>query len=367
MTEAVTREVTDKFPCKSCGGNMTFDPATALLICGYCGAKVNIVNNAGIIKEYDFDSVEEPVVSDWGSETKVIHCDSCGAETVLEASSTAQFCAFCGSSHIVKNNSKVGIVPESLIPFKVTVKEAADYFAKWVKGRFFAPGVLKKNYQMQKIKGVYIPFWTYDTETYSVYTGEGGTYYYETVTKWVEENGKTVQKTEQVRKIRWWPTSGTYSRFFDDIVVNASKQVDENLTKKISDFDLGGLVNYKPEYLSGFFAKKYDIGFKEGWRTAKEEADSIIHDGIVEKINADEVRNLHISTSYQDIKFKHILLPLWISSYNYKNKVYSFIVNGQTGEVSGYAPISFWKILALTGIAVLIIGAGWFFFKNKMA
>ncbi len=356
---------TDKFPCKACGGNMVFDPESGSLSCAYCGNKIVIPKDTSAINEYDFTGAEENIPEEWARETRVIKCDGCGAETVLGANETAQFCAFCGSSHIVKNGRSAGIAPESLIPFKVTEKNAKQLFSDWIKKKFFAPKALKSNYQLQRLKGLYLPCWTYDSETFSAYTGEGGTYYYVTQTRTVMENGKQVTKTEQVRKIRWWPTSGNYSKFFNDLPVYATKQVDAGLLSQLEPFDTNELTHYKPEYLSGFYAERYSVGLEEGWQKVREFVDDRILSGVIDQINADETRNIHINTAYNNIKYKLIMLPTWISAYKYKEKAYTFMVNGQTGKVSGHAPLSILKILLLIGLGLAVIALAYFLLSGQ--
>jgi len=357
MAELIMEKASDKFMCHNCGANTVFDPALGKLKCPFCGSIEEIPSETTVIKEYDLETAEETSSKDWGTETGTIKCDSCGAETVLTSNSTAQFCAFCGSSHVVCRDENTGIMPESLIPFAISQKVAEEAFSKWIKGRFFAPRNLKVLQQKQKISGVYIPYWTYDSTTFSNYTGEAGTYYYVQETITVEEDGKQVQKTQQVRHTSWSPVSGSYNDSFDDILINASKQVKEKIIKELT-FDLSKLCNYKPEYISGFLAEKYSIGVKDGWQTAQKTIDSQIRMGIENQINADEVRIFNIDTNYSNIKFKHILLPIWLSAYTYKNKTYSFMVNGQNGKVKGDAPLSVIKILLLIlgiiGIIVLL-------------
>jgi predicted RNA-binding Zn-ribbon protein involved in translation (DUF1610 family) len=350
-------EKTDRFPCPSCGGDMGFDPDSQSLICSYCGNKIDINTQQGDIKEYDFDSAEDNALQNWGAPKRVMKCESCGAETVLDENAAAQFCPFCGSSHIIKNDSSAGIAPESLIPFKISQEKALGLFKTWVGKRFFAPRALKNEYKIQRLTGTYIPFWTYDADTYSTYSAEAGTYYYVTETDWVERDGKKVMVTRQVRKTRWRHVSGVYSEFFNDVLVNASKQIDESLMNKLEPFEFSELLQYKPEFLSGFTAERYSIGLKEGWQRAVEFVKSKIRSGITMEINTDEVRNLMVSTSYNDVKYKHILLPIWISAYNYKNKVFRYMVNGQTGEVQGKAPVSPWKVLGLILLGTALVAA----------
>lgn len=367
MDNVETNEVqssAEKFPCKSCGGNMVFDPDSGSLKCPYCGNIEKIENEKKAIEEYDINSIDENAHNDWGHETKVIQCSSCGAQIVLSENSTAQFCAFCGSSHILKNDANSGIVPESLVPFKITRDSAALSFKKAIKKKFFAPNKLKTDHQMQKLNGVYIPHWTYDCDTYSDYRAEAGTYYYVTETVYVQENGKTVAKNQQVRKIRWRYVNGEYSKYFNDVLVNASKQVDNHLINNLG-YDLSELLPYKPEYLSGYLAERYSIGLKDGWNIARSEVDSILEGDIRREIHADEIRNLNINTSCSKVKFKHLLLPIWISAYTYKNKLYNFMVNGQTGKVNADAPISIFKVGAVVLITAAIAFLLFFLYKNN--
>lgn len=230
-----------------------------------------------------------------------------------------------------------------------------DSFSVWIKKRWFAPNKLKKDYHLQSISGIYIPFWTYDSDTYSAYTAEAGEHYYVTETVWETDekgNQRPVQKT--VQKTRWYPVSGNYSKFFDDVLVNASKNVSQKLINKLGGFNLKELVHYTPEFLSGFIAEKYSIGLKDGWENAKRTINMRIYSGVVEDIHADEVRNVSINTKYFNIKYKHLLLPMWISAYKYNNKTYRFLINGETGKVSGEAPVSPWKVTFLIAIVAVI-------------
>jgi predicted RNA-binding Zn-ribbon protein involved in translation (DUF1610 family) len=162
--ENVKQEDTYRFPCSSCGGNMVFDIAFQSLKCPYCGSTADIAKQQDI-KEYDILSAQDSANTNWGSEKRIIRCESCGAQTVLDENKTAQFCAFCGSSHIVKQEESPGIVPESLVPFKITKDTALQHFKTWIKKRYFAPRALKNEYKNQKLNGVYIPSWTYDANT----------------------------------------------------------------------------------------------------------------------------------------------------------------------------------------------------------
>ena len=359
------QEQTERFLCTTCGGNMVFDPKKQKLVCLYCSNENEINSEKINIIEYDFYSAEGTSNKNWGNEKRIIKCESCGAQTVLDENSTAQFCAFCGSSHIIKTEELAGIVPESLIPFMISKDSAGEFFSKWIKKLFFAPRALKSSYNMNKMKGVYIPFWTYDSDTFSDYTAQRGTYYYVTETQWVGQGAERKQISKQVRKTSWSNVSGNYSKFFDDILINASGQINKHIISKLEPFNLNELVQYKPEFLSGFLAERYSIDLKSGWKIAVGKIESDLRIEISKHIGGDEVRSLSVSTCYDGIKFKHILLPIWISAYIYKVKVYRFMINGQTGEVHGESPVSVVKVMLLILAIVVLIGGAYLYFSNK--
>lgn len=352
--ENVSSKDVNSYSCPSCGGIMVFNPETQSMSCPYCQSKRDIKSENKTILKYDYESEMNTASKDWGDTKKVLHCSSCGGEMVIDARVTSDTCPFCETPYVLKdntlNNCEDVIVPGSLIPFKIPQKKAIALFSKWIRKRFFAPNALKNNYTSQKMNGVYVPAWVYDSDTQSHYTAEAGEHYY--VTEY-EKDSNGEEHEVKVQKTRWYPVNGDYSQVYEDIIVNASKIITEKYMKKLEPFNMNDLVPYDTEYLSGFGAEKYSVGLKDGWKTCKKIIDSKLEVEIRNHIQADEVRNIDINTNYENIKYRHMLLPIWISAYKYNNKVYKYMVNGQTGEVQGEAPLSPWKI----AILILIIAA----------
>lgn len=359
--ETTIIEQTEVNQCSSCGGNTMFDPESGQLKCPFCGSMKEIEASRENTIELDFLEALENDDHSWDEEKRAFKCENCGAETLLDKDKVADFCSFCGSSHISTSENHAGIKPALLVPFQISKDEAIGKFKTWIKGRFFAPRELKHSYQLNKISGAYIPYWTFDSETKSKFVVQIGTYYYVMETRTVFVDGKPKQVTEQVRKVRWHTESGRYNEFFDDVLVNASKNVASGLIDKVEPFQLGGLLDYKTEYLSGFLAERYSISLKEGWQDAKRHIDRGITNGIQRQVHGDIVNIMSVSTDYQDIKYKHVLLPIWISSFQYNNRIFRFLVNGQTGKVSGNSPVSAWKVTALIVSILAIIGIVLFF------
>jgi hypothetical protein len=254
------------------------------------------------------------------------------------------------------------IKPEGILPFKIAYKEAFDSFRQWIRTRWFAPNSLKQFAQSEnKLAGVYIPFWTYDSDTTTSYDGERGDYYYTTESYTTTENGRQVTRTRQVRHTRWTSVSGSVINKFDDLLILASKSLPMIYAIQLEPWDLANLTPYSDEYLSGFRAESYQVSLPQGFEIAKQKMAPAIENSIRQDIGGDEQRIRAIRTQYGNITFKHILLPVWLSAYRFRDKVYRILINARTGEVQGERPFSFWKIagailagLALIGIIILI-------------
>ena len=352
------KEEVEVFTCENCGGNMIFDIKSQSLKCPYCETEVKI-DNSGDVLEYDFSNVSRlEAQSDWNEEAEVIKCESCGAETVVDRQSTAIHCSYCGSSHVLKTKQSAGIKPEGVLPFKIDKHQAMEEMSRWMKRRWLAPNDLKLLYQSDKLQAVYVPYWTYDAQTYSTYTGQGGRYYYETR----EVNGKK----ETIQKIRWYPVNGQLHEFFDDVLVNASAHYSDQIMSGVEPYNTDRIEPYKPEYLSGYLAERYYLGVSEGFSCANQkmvrELESMAHHEIMCRF--DTARNVVVRTQYQNVTFKHVLLPIWCANYDYKGKNYQYIINGETGRVHGTYPYSLVKITVLIILGALALYLFFVYFNS---
>ena len=355
------KNTSDELKCTGCGAILKFKPGTHHLTCTHCGAENIIEQSTEIIEEVDF---EKFISTQYEKEEKIevvsVKCPACGAAITLEPNVTSDQCPYCSSNIVVESGSTSTVLkPKSLLPFAVDKQKATDSFKTWIHKLWFAPSDLKQKAAKGKLDGIYIPYWTYDANTGTYYTGARGTYYYVTETYTTTENGQTVTRTRQVRRTRWTSTSGHVSNTFDDILVIASKSLPEKYTQKLEPWHLKDLVPYNDKYLSGFRSESYQVDIVEGLGMAKEQMVPVIRTTIHRDIGGDEQRIYTMNTSYNNITFKHILLPIWISSYRYKDKLYRFLINGQTGEVQGERPYSTIKIilavLAVIAVIALVI------------
>ena len=196
------KEVNQELKCTGCGAVLEFKPGTKNLTCTYCGAENIIEASDEVIEEIDY---EEFIRTKFDKEEKIevvtVKCNACGASITLDPNVTSDHCPYCASTIVLESGSTSTILkPKSLLPFVVTRNRAAESFRNWINKLWFAPSDLKVKAANEKLDGIYVPYWTYDTKTQTTYTGARGTHYYVTETYTATENGQTVTKTRQVRK-----------------------------------------------------------------------------------------------------------------------------------------------------------------------
>lgn len=351
-----------KVKCKDCGGILQYSPGQNSLTCIYCGTLNEVAgsNEPVEVEEQDLmDYLSNKPSSVETMQTIVVKCGSCGSSTSLQPNITSDSCPFCGTALVVQGGgtSANSIRPSYLLPFKIDKKKGVEVFNKWIHGLWWAPNDLKAIAKNDKLKGLYIPYWTYDSNTYTNYTGQRGTHYYVTESYTTTENGKSVSRTRQVQKTSWVPVSGTVNDDFDDVLVNASKSLPEKLAHELEPWDLHELKHFNEQFLTGFITEQYQVDVKTGFEKAKVQMEKVIRGTVNRHIGGDVQQITSLNTTYENVTFKHILLPIWLSAYRYSEKVYRFMINGRTGEVQGERPYSFWKIAGAIVGALAVIGA----------
>jgi len=359
--ETKISETTQKdIVCKGCSGKLQFAPGTHHMKCPSCGMENEIEVSTAVFEELDFEKfVNEFKEQSDVQEVATIKCEGCGAQTTFNPNVVSDACPCCGSPLVIKNASSThSIKPKALLPFAIDQNKAFEDFRLWINKLWFAPNKLKKYAQQQeKLTGLYIPYWTYDSKTSTDYTGERGVDYQTSESYETTENGETVTRTQMVTHTRWSSMSGHVDNNFDDVLVVASKSLPKDYVEKLEPWSLENMVPFDEKYLSGFKSESYQVDLKEGFEDGKNKMNEVISSSVCRDIGGDHQRIHSLNTVYNNITFKHILLPIWISAYLFKDKVYRFMINGCTGEVQGERPYSAIKIaLAVLLAAVVIIG-----------
>ena len=339
---------TQSFTCSGCGGTMQYNIAKEKFVCTACGREEDIESAVKEIKEYDFSHYQEREQNSVPFEgMSAVTCQNCGAEIIFEAKDTAVLCPMCGSSHVAAEKQRSGIPPEGIIPFQFDAYEAQRYFHKWVKDLWFAPNALKSKYQEGNLNGIYIPFWTFDAYAVGYYSGLGGIVRVEE-----GENG------EQRTTVDWVPVAGVVDASFDDIQICASRREGSDIIQKVEPYNtINRLKPYSSAYLSGYKAEHYTVRADEGFEAAKNQIYNDLRSRAMQDImfkGFQQAQVLSLDLRFSDVTYKHVLLPVYTSFFNYAGKQYIYAINGETGRVSGERPYSPVKIGLAVAAAVLV-------------
>ena len=200
------------------------------------------------------------------------------------------------------------------------------------------------------LRGLYVPYWTFDAKVHAEWTADSGTYYYTTET--YTQNGQT--RTRQVRHTRWTPAAGEVDHFFDDELICGSKGVHPKLLREVEPFPTKEAVPYDSGYLAGFVVERYQIDLGTASQTSREEMERQTESLCGQQVPGDTYRNLQTRQEYSAQTFKHLLAPLWLLTYMYGGKAFQVVVNGYTGKIAGERPWSWVKIFFAT-LAVIVV------------
>lgn len=351
--------------CNNCGAQMVFNAQKQMLHCENCGNEQAIQTATDKIVEVSITEALnlDNIATGLDTPTKAFHCNTCGAVTAVAADTVTITCSFCNGTNVNQEAFDNRVIrPFGILPFKIVKKDANERFKTWIGSGWFHPNDLKHLAEMNRLDGIYIPFWTYDAQTESSWTAESGYHYYETE-EYTDSEGNT--QTREVQRTRWVPSWGNYDNWFDDVTVVASGGIKQSRVEDIYPFTLSSAVNYEPKFMLGWKSEVYAKDVKQGFAVAENIMDQFIEKEIIKQIPGDTYRFLQINTRKSDITFKHLLLPIWVAAYQYGNKTYQVVVNGETGKISGEKPLSWIKItLAVLAVAIVAF-AIYYFTKHK--
>ena len=344
-----------KFACPACGAEAVWNPSRQALVCPFCGTTSPArIDATGAIVEHDLVAALRGIGDDkrgWQIETRYVKCHSCQAISVMDAKRQAQRCEFCGSAELVPyTEAKDAFRPESVLPFTIGEDKARDGIRAWYGRLWLAPNKLKRAALTDTVKGVYLPYWTFDASADASWTAEAGHYYYTTET-YTDGSGRT--QTRQVRQTRWEPAAGRLQHVFDDDLVCASVGVHPELLRGVEPFPTGELKTYDAAYVAGWVVERYQIDLVGAAKAAREAMDEELRRLCAAQVPGDTYRNLDVRAAYSGQTFKHILAPIWLLTYNFGSRSFQAVMNGVTGAIQGEYPKS-WVKLMLLGIAILI-------------
>lgn len=338
------------YKCDNCGGNLKFVPGTLHTKCESCNSVKEIFFEIKEISYKDYETYFSKNDCDESlNEIQIISCTNCGAEIQFDANIVAGECSFCTTPlNITLTSLNRKLKPEGLIPFQIEQQQAYQKYSNWINSRWFAPNDLKKNIKNpDKLSGIYIPFWVFAANSSTIYEGY----------KIVKRNKSTSRYFKK----------GKIAQEFYNLDTVASVALPKKNVDLLEPWDWEKLVPYSDYFVLGFKTECYTLNLKEGNEHAREKMKEIITRLVKKEIGGDRQEINFMDTKYSDVKFKHVLLPVWLSSFKYKDKLYRFVINGQSGEVQGDRPYSLWKIIVFLLFFVIAIAPMFYFWVNGPA
>ncbi|MGN0599246.1 MAG: hypothetical protein ACI4JK_05065 [Oscillospiraceae bacterium] len=332
--------------CPNCGGSVVFDPKKQMHICEYCQSEFTsdeLKRDAAEVDDLNTPSSEEQ--AEFNEHTNLYICDNCGAEIIADENTAATFCYYCHSPVSLKGRLTGECRPEMIIPFSQTREQAMLNYKEWCKKKWFLPNDYTSFSTLEKITGLYVPFWLADCKVDAVLDADA-----RIITTYVSGDYNVTRtkyfKINRAAKIR-----------YDGVPADGSKKIEDSLMSAIEPFDYTKFKQFDMSYLSGFFADKYDVSKDEVLPNIKarisQSAERVLMDSIIGYTSViPQFKNVRLVRT----NWHYVMLPVWFLNYKYKGKDYEFAMNGQTGKIEGYLPISKAKLAALAVGLFVVFG-----------
>ncbi len=336
------------YKCPNCNGALEFNPLTEQLECSHCGNGYSIqqIENDSPNKgsknrqkrETDKIQSKEPETM----ECQIYTCTSCGGELMVSDAEVSTYCAYCGQPTIVFSRISNELKPDNIIPFKISKEQAVEGIRERLKKGFFVPREIK-NFEVEKVRGIYVPYWLYNIHYYDK-----------------QIVAATNKKSSLAGPFYIYEAEAEYNK----VLLDASKQLNDETSMKLEPYDLRLLKEFKPAYMSGFYADRADQKGDEHKRRAALRVKTMFDEEAREDVSFSIGPFGYIVKSeprFQIKNEKYALLPAWFLTFRYKNEPYTMLVNGQTGKIVGSVPLDKKKVLGLATL-IAIISSGAFYF-----
>lgn len=326
-----------EYKCPCCGGVIEFNSAGQNMRCPYCDTEFDIQTLDSFESELQQDGTDDMnwestggTVWEEGEEENLRSyiCNSCGGEVVGDGQTAATECPFCGNAVMVPGQLSGTLRPDLVVPFQIDKEAAKAALRKHYKGKLLMPKVFKDENHIDEIKGIYVPFWLYDTDTQASIR-----YKATRVRSWSDSN-YTYTETS-FYSVRRGGSVG-----FTDVPVDGSTKMADELMESIEPYDCSKAVPFHTAYLSGYFADRYDVESEECIRRANERIKHSTEDAFRDTVYGySTVQTEYSSVNFQNGRARYALYPVWLLNTSWNGKKYTFAVNGQTGKLAGDLPM----------------------------
>ena len=357
------------YKCPACGGSLRFDGDSGKLKCDYCDSSYDVKEfeksmqaaNENAAEAFDKknsggDSWDTSDMDEsWGADAdgmKTYSCPSCGAELICDATTAATSCPYCGNNTVVPGQFKGALKPDYVLPFKLDKKAAVAALEKHYKGKYLLPRTFSRHNHIEKVQGVYVPFWLFDG------TADADVRFHATRESSHRDGDYEVTTT------RHYDVQRAGSVEFERVPVDASKRMPDDMMDSIEPFDYGELKKFSMAFLPGFLADRYDVSVEECARRADERCSNTVVDMLESTVTGYTTCSMESKTvNLKRGKVHYALLPVWLLTTKWNGKNFLFAMNAQSGKMVGDLPINWLKFwLTCAGIFAPLFAASYWFF-----
>ena len=343
-----------EYKCPACGGSLNFDSQGQNMKCPYCDTEFSVESlqelDEALRREQPSDlRWETEPQSQWSEgETQNLRsyvCQSCGGEIVGDETTAATRCPYCDNPVVFAGQFSGDLRPDIVVPFRLDKEAAKQALANFVSKKPLLPALFKTQNRIESIQGLYVPFWLFDTDVDADFRFRGTR-----VRHWSDSNYNYTQT-------RHYSVHRSGSLGFSNVPVDGSSKMSNELMESIEPYDMTQAVDFQTAYLAGYLADKYDVDAQ----VCKPRANDRIQISTQQAFEATAAGYTTLFPENSSLRFRggkvrYSLLPVWILTTRYQDKIYTFAMNGQTGKLVGNLPIHWGKFAAFWAGITLGVG-----------
>ncbi len=340
-------ETAVNYSCPNCGGKLVYNADSGKLFCEWCASEFD---KGELSSSEDSNLSAEPAhdTSAFESSAGLYVCDSCGAQIIADDNTAASFCCYCHSPVALSGRLSGKYCPEKVIPFSKTKDEAIEGFKSWCGKKWFLPSGFKSSAALEKITGMYVPFWLADCRVHGKLAAKA-----EIATS--SHHGNRV-----VTRHKEFLVNREINLEFLGVPADGSKKLDDTMMDALEPFDYSELRDFSMTYLQGFYADKYDVTKEDVLPRLKARLNEAAMQKMLQSvIGYTKVVPVSSETDIVGLKWHYMMLPVWLMCYKYQGKDYFYAMNGQTGKFTGIMPLSVPKVILgaiITALLTALIG-----------
>lgn len=345
IAETQTHHEVVDFKCPNCGRDRAYSAADGGLTCEFCGyhevPDAEVLGTQAEQFEFTLDTLQQ-AAHGWGIDRKELQCQNCGAATTLPPDMVSHTCPFCGSINVIQKKAPQDVLrPRSLVPLKLEAEACRQKTREWLGSSWMTPSELQDVAKIDNFSAIFLPFWTFDAQTNASWRAQVG-------------HRRTTGSGKNRRTTTVWKwESGNVELFIDDLLISGTTQVSQVLLDRAANFNMADLVEYDPAFLAGIRAHSYEINLETAWENGRNAMREQTKTACRKQASTNKIRNFSMELEFSKEAWRYIMVPVYVSTYQYEGETFQVLVNAQTGEVAGQRPVDWTKVVGASVLAMV--------------